>query len=142
MTTLKKLILGLCALLAPSFNRAGAFLRTTMLWVLLLPYAAFVVGFASNQAVLIANHDNFPVMVNEMMRVHFEPDANGLMDKEGHCVMTKDTHLNALADIFHVGDSYVSIGDYFLDAYTWLNGFCIYVWVVLVVNSLVRRRND
>jgi hypothetical protein len=115
------------------------FLRVTMLWVLLLPYAFIFVGAASNQLVIIANHDKFPVMMNEAARAHFEPDANGLIDKE-HCVMTDKTHLNALADIFDFGDGWYSIGDELIDFGVWLNGFCIYVWIALVVKSLYQRR--
>src|ERR1700675_4283495 len=40
------------------------FLRKTSLWILLLPAALGGIGAASNQLVLIANHDRFPVMIN------------------------------------------------------------------------------
>jgi Family of unknown function (DUF5317) len=110
-----------------------------MLWVLLLPYALTGVGAASNQLVLIANHDKFPVMMNEAARAHFEPDANGLIDKE-HCVMTDKTHFNALADIFDLHDGWYSIGDFMLMLADWLSGFCVYVWIALVVKSLYQRR--
>ena len=39
-------------------------LRSSFLWILLAPFAVQGIGAASNQAVLIANHDKFPVMVN------------------------------------------------------------------------------
>jgi hypothetical protein len=39
-------------------------LRKIILAVLLLPYGLILGGAASNQLVLIANHDKFPVMVN------------------------------------------------------------------------------
>jgi len=38
------------------------FLRKTMLWIILLPWAIFGVGVASNQLVLVANHGKFPIM--------------------------------------------------------------------------------
>ena len=110
-----------------------------MLWVLLLPYALTGLGAASNQLVLIANHDKFPVMLNEAARAHFQPDANGLIDKE-HCVLTNETHLNFLADIFDFHTGWLSIGDLLLMLGDWLSGFCVYVWIVLVVKSLYQRR--
>ena len=110
--------------------------RVSMLWVLLLPYACTFVGAASNQLVLIANHDKFPVMVNEAKRVKYEPDANGLIDSE-HCVMTNETHLNALADVFDLKDGIYSIGDFLLMLGDWLSQFCLYVWIALVVKSML-----
>lgn len=101
----------------------------------MLPYLVFGVGAGSNQLVLIANHDKFPVMLNEAGRVHFNPDANGLLDKT-HCVMTPDTHLNALADIFDLHDGWYSIGDFLLMLSDWLSGFCVFVWIALVIQKL------
>jgi hypothetical protein len=39
-------------------------LRSSLLGILLVPYGIFGLGAASNQLVLIANHDKFPVMEN------------------------------------------------------------------------------
>lgn len=117
------------------FKATKRFLSTTALWIVLLPYLFTGVGAASNQLVLIANHDKFPVMLNEKVRAGFEPDANGLIDK-AHCVMTKDTHLNFLADIFDLHDGWYSIGDFLLMIGDWLMGWCIYVWMALVIKSL------
>lgn len=110
-----------------------------MLWVLLLPYAFIGVGAASNQLVEIANHGKFPVLLNEAARVRLNPDVNGLLDKE-HCVMTDETHLNALADIFHLDSGWVSVGDFLIDLGEWLDGFCFYVWIALATKSLYQRR--
>src|SRR5271166_714269 len=102
------------------------FLRTTMLWILLLPVATIVTGAASNQAVLIANGDKFPVMVNPVKLDYFGkehandeakakpsphqeepkritrlvtlPDGTVMID-DVHCWMSKKTHLNFMADI-------------------------------------------
>jgi hypothetical protein len=111
------------------------FLRVTLLWVLLLPPTATFLGAASNQLVLIANHDKFPVMLNETSRAGFEPDANGMIDRE-HCVMTSETHLNFLADIFDFKDGLYSIGDLLLMLGEWLGAFCPFVWVALVIERL------
>ena len=92
-------------------------------------------GAACNQLVLIANHDKFPVMLNEAKRVKLTPDANGQID-EVHCVMTSTTHLNFLADIFDFHDSISSAGDGLLELGEWLNTFCIFVWAALVIQKL------
>ena len=112
-----------------------------MLWVLLAPYAVSYMGFASNQLVLIANHDKFPVLLNEKARTSFNPDANGLID-ERHCVMTKQTHLNALADIFDLHTAWYSVGDGLLFTGEWLESFCFFVWVALVIQKLRMATND
>lgn len=117
------------------------FLRVTFLWVLFLPFATTTIGAASNQLVIIANHDKFPVLLNEDARVAMNPDANGLIDKE-HCVMTDKTHLNALADIFDFKDGWYSIGDLLLMLGDWLAGFCFYVWIALVVNSIWKKATN
>jgi hypothetical protein len=45
-------------------------LRSTALWILLLPGVLFFTGAASNQAVLIANNGKFPVQCNEATYNH------------------------------------------------------------------------
>ncbi len=112
------------------------FTRKTFLWVLLAPIAAGLLGAASNQLVIIANHGKFPVMLNERIRVQAAPDVNGLLD-DVHCVMTSETHLNALADVFDFRDSTQSIGDLFIELAYWLWIFAPTAWVVLVLRKLI-----
>ena len=133
------------------------FLCSSFLWVLLAPWLIAGAGAASNQAVLIANFDKFPVMVNayrleEMQapketpfeslitRILGEPNpatsvsplvTYGMLD-EVHCVMTSKTHLNFLADIFDLHDAIYSIGDFGLMLGEWLQTFCPYVFLALV----------
>lgn len=109
------------------------FLRVTMIWVLLLPYAVIFLGAASNQLVLIANNDKFPVMVNEALAA--KVPANGMLD-EVHCVMTDKTHLNLLADIFDFHSETDSIGDLLIDFGGWMSAFMPFVWVALVTRKL------
>ena len=111
------------------------FFRVTMLWILLLPPVTFFLGAASNQLVLIANHDKFPVMLND--RAYSQQDGYGMLDGI-HCVMTPQTHLNFLADLIDTQDSHESIGDILIGAADWLYTFCFYVWVALVVKRLCR----
>jgi len=51
--------------------------------------------------------------------------------------MTKDTHLNFMADIFDRGSEGIeSVGDMLLSDGEWLSGFCVYVWIALVARKL------
>ena len=141
-------------------------LRSSFLWVLLAPFAVQGIGAASNQAVLIANHDQFPVMVNPVKLEELRPlkhgdeedtvadivaaltgtkkpaakkpsalviiaDDAGMLD-EVHCIMTDQTHLNFLADVFDMHDGIYSIGDFVLMLGEWMYGFCPLVFVALV----------
>lgn len=115
-------------------RKITAFLRATSLWVLLLPYAFTLVGAASNQVVLIANHDKFPVMLNASKEAEVVA-ADGMID-DTHCLMTRQTHLNALADIFDLKDAIYSIGDFILMAGEWLSTFCFFVWLALAVKKI------
>src|ERR1035437_212492 len=112
------------------------FLRRTALWIVAVPLLCWTLGLASNQAVLVANHDCFPVMWNEakvnLYRYHAQKtvetggedaeDASiklallehGYLD-DTHILMTKDTKLNYLADWIDLRNTY-SIGDFLLYA--------------------------
>jgi hypothetical protein len=113
-------------------------LRESFLWLLLLPASMYFMGTASNQLVLIANHDKFPVMVNAVKLADFENSADGslpdgMLDNV-HCVMTSETHLNALADIFDLNSSGTySIGDFLLVAGEESRDYIFFVWLALVV---------
>ena len=138
-------------------NRLHTLLRSSMLWILLLPYGIFGLGAASNQAVLIANGDKFPVMLNarklnkllnqdemadleKILGIKHKapiaktPDPDGMLD-DVHCQMTSKTHLNALADVFDLGSIY-SIGDFTLYLGEWLMGFTPFVWGYAVIKKL------
>jgi hypothetical protein len=135
-------------------NTIKKMLCSSFLWVLLAPWAVSSLGAASNQLVLIANHDTFPVMVNPVKlsqiraprgnddlvtaifgkprpspRVEVTDDS---MIDSVHCVMTKDTHLNFLADIFDLKEAIYSVGDFGLTLGDWLQTFCPYVFLALV----------
>jgi hypothetical protein len=119
------------------------FLRKTYLWILALPLALSLLGAASNQAVIIANHDTFPVRISEVKVAMLEaqegatytlPDGKVMLDPV-HCVMTDKTHLNALADNFDIG-GIESVGDMALDLGGWLWTFAPFVWGAAVVRKL------
>ena len=132
-------------------NLVRRFLCSSFLWILLAPYAVTGLGIASNQAVLIANHDKFPVMVNPVKLDEFSgpkteidivavltgkpspTDATYIDDV--HIVMTSDTHLNALADIFDFHSAIYSVGDFGLMLGEWMSGFCPFVFLALVFNK-------
>ena len=122
-------------------RRISRFFQVTALWILLLPQVVTFVGAASNQLVLIANHDKFPVMANTVKAHEFSPDAVVMPDgtvmlDDTHCLMTSKTHLNVLADIFDFHNETDSIGDLLLHLGEWLSGFCLYVWIEIVIFKL------
>lgn len=110
-----------------------SFLRKTMLWLVLLPNVAVFIGAASNQLVLFVNNDKFPVMVNQR-RLR---DSGGGMDADGmideiHCVMTHQTHLNLLADIFDIHSTIESIGDLLMEWGINYAVFFYFAWAILI----------
>jgi len=129
------------------------FLIETFVWMLLLPVGLIIAGSLSNQLVLWANYDKFPVMVNPAkMQVmtdatpvvnpdgsitvkggHFVilPDGTIMMDPT-HCVMTKKTHLNFLADVFDFHEQIESIGDLTIELGQWLWVFAPYLWGAII----------
>ena len=137
-------------------NKLRRLFRSSCLWILLAPYAIFGLGVASNQAVLIANGDKFPVMLNarkldkilnptidadleKILGIKIvekpapKPDPDGMID-DTHCQMTSKTHLNALADVFDLGSIY-SIGDFTLYLGEWLMGWTPFVWGYAVIKK-------
>jgi hypothetical protein len=130
------------------------FLRKTSLYILAVPVMLVMLGAASNQVVLMANHDRFPVMINATKLAEFNTteidlgpiaikvvkpaniDADGVvMIDDSHCVMTSKTHLNFLADVFDFGSIY-SIGDFSLMLGEWLFGFAPFLFAFDVVRKL------
>jgi hypothetical protein len=131
-----------------------AFLKRTSLYILAIPVLFTFLGAASNQLVLIKNGDTFPVMLNdkklaamteskeESKEIHFNK-PNPAFKQDGvvmlddvHCVMTHQTHLNALADIFDMKDAIYSIGDFLLILGEWFGVFCFPLFVFDVVRKL------
>lgn len=140
------------------------FLRLTRLWILLLPIAFTFTGAASNQLVLAANHDKFPVMVNERKLREFEqhdrqdqnviqalgslvgidiqaPPVNddGMLD-DVHCVMTSATHLNFLADWIDLPEATYSPGDLLLELGDWSMNYAPLLWGFLLCSDALRRK--
>ena len=130
-------------------NTVFSFLRKTSLYLLAVPALCFFLGAASNQAVLIANHDRFPAMLNDTKAAIFADKLNseeippliyhsivkdGMID-EVHCVMTPQTHLNILAEVFDFGSIY-SVGDFLLILADWLWAFMPFLFVFDVVRKL------
>ena len=131
------------------------FFKRTSLYILAIPVLFTFLGAASNQLVLVANHDSFPVMLNDkklrdmtkkdeeqFIKVQFLAptpayEANDVvMLDEVHCNMTSKTHLNALADIFDLKDAIYSIGDFMLMLGEWLGSFTFAIFVFDVVRKL------
>lgn len=115
------------------------FLSISRIWILALPLIFTFVGAASNQIVLVANHDKFPVMVNSRnVESHGGVDDEGMLD-DIHCLMTDKTHLNYLADIFDFKSSIMSVGDLLLDLGEYTTGFAPFLWAILMIGDATRR---
>jgi hypothetical protein len=135
------------------------FLRKTSLYILAVPILIFGLGCFSNQVVLWANHDKFPVMWNaykiaseaaSLEKATHSKDKDiarqaefdlYALENEGfiddtHCVMTSHTHLNALADVVDLRAATYSVGDGLLYLGEWLMGFSIPVFFFDVIRKL------
>jgi hypothetical protein len=109
------------------------------IWILALPLFLNFVGAGMNQAVIAANHDKFPVMVNHRKADKFGTDADGMLD-DVHCLMTKDTNLNFLADWIDLKEAIYSPGDLLLIFADYLSPLVFPAWfAVMLVDT--RRKN-
>jgi hypothetical protein len=122
-------------------------IRTTALWILLIPAGLIFAGAASNQAVLIANHDTFPVLLNKgktLQAAEAEAKSNPDVVADGeidniHCIMTNKTHLNYLADIFDLQDGVYSIGDLSMEFGEFLWVYAPYLWAFVTIQKLSKQ---
>jgi len=122
-------------------------------YLLVVPILLFCLGVASNQAVLIANHGKFPVMLNAIQYERhcslqgLEPDDIALMPADAcakggqmidpaHSVMGPNSNLKLLSDIFPIGRNIYSLGDGLLYLGDWLLSFTPYMWLALVIRKL------
>jgi hypothetical protein len=127
------------------------FLRKSLLYILLAPYAVTGLGIVSNQAVLNANNDTFPVRINpvklydwshEGAAMHILPPTEQtpkgvvFINDNMHIVMNSTTHLNWLADIFDFHTHIYSIGDFLIELGGWLDGFALPLWAGAVLRKL------
>jgi len=132
------------------------FLKKTSLYILAIPVLFTFLGAASNQLVLIENHDTFPVMVNDRkladmadhdkksVEIKFnqpnpaeKQDGTVYLD-DVHVEMTSHTHLNFLADVFDLKDGIYSIGDFLLMLGEWLSAFAPFLFVFDTTRKLAK----
>ena len=133
----------------PQENTMLKFLRKTLLYILAVPFLSICLGVASNQVVLITNHDRFPVSVN-IVKLHKFVDEDEIktlddgvtMIDEVHCVASNKTHLNMLGDIFDKHDSISSIGDELQDLGYYLWDYCLVLWCYLVSLKLAVSKDE
>ncbi len=135
------------------------FLRKTALWIIAIPLLCLFLGVASNQAVLVANHDKFPVMWNdakvnlyrlEATKAAEDGDENaevalvllehGYLD-DTHCLMSKDTHLNFLADWIDMKSATYSPGDELIELGEAGLNYAPWIWATVVIGRL-RKKED
>src|SRR5579872_966911 len=134
------------------------FLRKTLLWMVLIPYAFTWGGTLSNQAVLWANNDTFPVRINLVKLMEWSdggkgikvippdfdpahPDGAVMLDNI-HCLMTNKTHLNWLADNFDFHQSIESIGDLLIDLGQFSGQYMPILWFGFAVARLRRMKEE
>lgn len=115
--------------------------RRLKLWIVAIPLLLILLGVASNQAVIIANHDKFPVMFNGL---NGSGIAIGqlLPDDPIHCMMGPSTHLNFLADIFDFHDGLYSIGDGLLYTGLWLWKYAPAVWIFTLCSLVLKGKDE
>jgi len=109
-----------------------SFFRRTYLYILAIPLLTIVLGIGLNEAVLIANHGSFPVMVN----AGITPSKGVWEGDPFHMVMTPTTHMNPLADVFLFQGNVYSIGDGFIYVGYWLWSYAPLLWGFLAVRKL------
>ena len=147
-----------------------SFLRRTSLYLLAIPMLTLGLGIASNQAVLVKNHDQFPVRWNGYKSNHYvkglekaakKTDKKGKPTEEAeqaafdleafqqegfldntHVLMSSKTHLNWMADIFALGDTTYSLGDALLYFGEYLTGFMFPVFIFDVVRKLQKKEDS
>lgn len=130
------------------------FLRKTALWIVAVPLLCFYLGAGLNQAVLAANHDKFPVMWNDAKVNIYRLEATKAADEgnedamvalalldhgyldDTHCLMTKDTHLNWLADWVDLKRATYSPGDLLLGLGEDGMVYAPFVWAFVAVGKL------
>ena len=132
-------------------------LRKTSLYLFAVPLLLIFLGSASNEAVLVANHDCFPVMMNDAKINLYHNElalaaaagdekadiANVLLEHgyldDTHVIMTADTRLNFLADWIDLRTATYSIGDLLLFLGEWLMSVATPVWFYTVVMRLAKK---
>jgi Family of unknown function (DUF5317) len=118
------------------------FFRRTCLYLLAIPLLFTFLGAASNQLVLNANHDTFPVRINLVKAHKFADDAVVLPDgtvmlDETHCIMSDKTHLNLLADVLDFNrEGIYSVGDLLLELGDWSWNFAPFLFGFAVIGKL------
>lgn len=138
-------------------------LKVPYWYLIAIPLLLTFMGAASNQAVLIANGDTFPVMVNaEKIQkwcapvedadplaaiIHAithqpAPDLNscaygGVFIDGVHTIMQPKDRLKFLADIFDFHSAIYSVGDGLLMAGEWIFSWAPLAWLVLVLRKFI-----
>ncbi len=110
------------------------FLRTTLLWIVALPYALVFVGAASNQLVMIVNGGQMPVLIAPQQAAEWGYDDKGLDAR--HQYLSTDTRLSVLADLFNFKVNIESVGDLLISAGQHTETPCFWIWMTLAVRRL------
>jgi hypothetical protein len=139
------------------------FLSTSKVYVLAVPLLLTLLGTGSNQLVLVANHDRFPVMWNDYkvtqyvltleetmagrdqkaaLQARFDKIAllqQGFID-DTHVVMSRHTHLNFLADWLDFHSGTYSPGDMAIWLGSAITGYAYFLWAILMIGDVWKNK--
>jgi hypothetical protein len=141
----------------PCLDYPVRLLRSTALWLLILPYLVYLTGAGLNQLAMNANGDLMPVRINVVKAIEWFgppimfgepapdkkhhiiilPDGTAQLDGR-HCLMTARTHFNWVSDIFDFHSEIDSVGDLLLSLSEWLGTFCWFGAICLAAGELRR----
>lgn len=144
-------------------------LKKTALWIVAVPLLTYYLGAGLNQAVLVANHDRFPVMWNSYKALKYEfeivkaaeetcgdgenanPEicADAQFDLKAlqyagylddtHVLMSSKTHLNFLADWIDLKSATYSPGDVLLMLGNLGMEYAPWIWAAVALGKLSRK---
>jgi hypothetical protein len=99
-------------------------------WYLLVgPTALFVIGFALNVLVMVANKNQMPVLIPGGYTDLLNPDD------VFHTAMKASTHLKIIADWICISGGVASPGDFFIWAYDATFIPALAAWLALVIKD-------
>jgi len=132
-------------------------LRKTALWIIGVPIMTLYLGAGLNQVVLYANHDRFPVTINDARlfeyklelkeaaeegddraAIRLEELQHGYLDDE-HVIATSETKLNWLADWIDLHGDIYSPGDVVLYLGDTGMTYSPFFWAAVVIGRLAKK---
>ena len=105
-------------------------------YLIVLPTALFVIGFALNTLVMTANDNQMPVYAPGGCQTVFAQSMLFVDSDYLHVCMTPDTHLKVLADYIIVRDVGIySPGDFLEETFLHTWDYALIAWIVLILKK-------